>query len=350
MALAFRMLKAERCIQHQSIFKQTERNLAALSISKIHIAALHNQTKRRCLFPRKSLNPSVSHRPFSSIFANGLQTIAMRSNTSNNNQTNLNDSFYKHDLTFLDQIFDSQQSKSPNVSYDVLMLNAPSDSLVRKLCRHANTIICADGGANSVFNCQGGHTGFDVIPHAIVGDLDSVHDDVLESFVSKGTQKILIEDQNDNDFHKALTYLLDMQTESKYIICWGAFGDRFDHEMQGLNVLYKFKMQYDSLHPTKRMMLMTGNNFAMVLDPGKHHIKCAELQGPVCSLIPLYSKATVSTRGLQYNMDNQVLQFGGLISSSNGFVDKENVEIETDELVLFHSSCGLQCELSSLPF
>merc|ERR1712107_152237 len=181
-----------------------------------------------------------------------------------------------------------------------------------------------------------------IIPDAIVGDLDSVRQNVFDYFINKGTKKVLIEDQNDNDFHKGLTYLLNLNTASNYIICWGAFGDRFDHEMSGLNILYKFAREYGKLHPSKRMMLMTAQNFAMVLEPGWHQIQCAALQGPVCSVIPLYSKATVTTRGLQYDMDKQLLQFGGLISSSNGFADKnEKIEIETDELVLFHTSCQL---------
>eukprot|EP00483_Globobulimina_turgida_P013149 UN13173 len=140
-------------------------------------------------------------------------------------------------------------------------------------------------------------------------------------------------------------YLLNMETQSTHIVCWGAFGERFDHEMQGFNVLCKYRFYCDKLYPNKKIMLMTGSNFAMVLKPGKHLIKCAKLQGPICSVIPLYNEAIVSTKGLKYNMDEQLLQFGGLVSSSNAFSDKQNVvQIESDQLIVFHTSCNVKID------
>lgn len=294
----------------------------------------------------RSIIPSYARHRFNSIMNHRSYT----NSNDDDKKEDKNEDVSKCDLTFLDEIFQTQWNTSTkivnhlrrDIGYDVIILNAPGNVLIKKICNHANTIICADGGANSLF--RAGVTGINIIPNAIVGDLDSVEQHILDYFVAKGTEKVLIQDQNDNDFHKSLKYLLDLDTDSKYVICWGAFGERFDHEMQGFNVLCKFKLHYDKLYPNKKVILMTGNNFAMVLKPGKHIIKCAKLQGPICSVIPLYSKTTVSTKGLKYDMNKHILEFGGLVSSSNGFIDKQNVEIETDQMVVFHTSCNVKVD------
>ena len=329
-------LLVRRCLFRQRLFFQSKLKLSAMT-----------STSNKYFFSSiaRSMIPKFAKDRFNSI----INHKRLCSSTNNNNDNN--DDNKEYDLTFLDEIFQTQWNTSSKIEnhlrsdicYDVILLNAPGDVLIKKLCNHANTIICADGGANSLF--RAGITGINIIPDAIVGDLDSVEQHILDYFINKGTKKILIQDQNDNDFHKSLKYLLDLNTNSKYVICWGAFGERFDHEMQGFNVLCKFKLFYDKLYPNKNIILMTGNNFAMVLNQGKHLIKCAKLQGPICSVIPLYNKTTVSTKGLKYDMNKHILQFGGLVSSSNGFINKQNtVQIQTDQMVVFHTSCNVKVD------
>ena len=246
------------------------------------------------------------------------------------------------DLTFLDDIFHSDSnSKQMEQSYDVILLNSPNSGLIPKLCRHSNTVICADGGANSLFESMGSTSLF--VPQAIVGDLDSIKPNVLDCFVERGAASVCIRNQDENDFQKSLHYLLDQHTASQYVICWGAFGDRFDHEMQSFNVLYRHYQPLMDSHPHKMdILLMADRNLAVLLSPGKHRIKCAKLQGPFCGVIPLYSPARVSTRGLKYDMDHAALGFGGLISSSNGIEAADHcVDIETDEIIIFHTTCQL---------
>ena len=248
------------------------------------------------------------------------------------------------DLTFLDDIFCSESTRPIKESYDVILLNAPHNGLIPKLCRGSNTVICADGGANALYKSMDNKSAF--VPNAIVGDLDSIEPQVLDYFVERGTHKICVEDQNQNDFQKSLLYLLDylldQQTESKHIICWGAFGDRFDHQMQSFNVIYKYYRKLKESDSVKNIVLLTDRNFAILLTPGKHHIKCAKLQGPFCGVIPLYSAATVTTNGLKYDMNGTVLEFGGLVSSSNGFTHaSDGIDIETDEIIVLHTTCSI---------
>jgi len=245
------------------------------------------------------------------------------------------------DLTFLDSIFDSDSTDKIKQSYDVILLNSPRSRHIAKLCHHSNTVICADGGANSLFESMDSES--PCIPRAIVGDLDSIRPHVLDHFVERGSEKIWIDNQEENDFEKSLHYLLDQHTESPFIICWGAFGDRFDHEIQSFNVMYKHCAKADDSTSDQSIFAMTDRNFAVLLNAGKHRIECAECQGPFCGVLPLYSAATVSSKGLKYEMNEATLQFGGLISSSNGIAAADKcIEIETDQMIVFHTSCSLK--------
>jgi len=55
-----------------------------------------------------------------------------------------------------------------------------------------------------------------------------------------------------------------------------------------------------------------------------------------CGLIPLDGKALVTTSGLKWNLANQPLRFGDLISTSNSFAEEvKEVFVETDALLLW---------------
>ena len=245
-----------------------------------------------------------------------------------------------HDWRFLDDVFAPSATRLPRANanptpckFDLILLKISdpgSRVLVDRVCQSAETIICADGGANALSK-------LDIVPEAIVGDLDSVEPQVLDRLVQRGARKVLVEEQSTNDMDKALSHLLSLDTPSRHVLCWGAFGDRFDQEMQALNVLHRHKEASSS---DKQVLLMTHGNFAVLLDAGTHRIQCAQLQGPYCSLIPMGAKRTVSSKGLLYDLDRDILEFGGLVSTSNGFKQAEkSVEIETDGLLVFHTSC-----------
>lgn len=261
------------------------------------------------------------------------------SNQSRRSFSETSNTQYNHNFTFLDEIW--KGGKDPATKYDVVLLHCPGDTLIHGLCNHANCVICADGGANALY--RGGDN--EITPYAIVGDLDGIDKNVLDHFVSQGSIKVHKPEQNSNDFEKSLKYLMSLNnrnTNANPIICWGAFGGRFDHEMQAFNVINK--LADPSNHPN--IMLMAPKNFAFVLLPGKHNIQCAQIQGEICGLLPLYGDATVSTSGLKWNLDNQALKFGGLVSSSNELVSY-NIDIQTDNLIVFHTTIDIRNDKES---
>jgi len=93
--------------------------------------------------------------------------------------------------------------------------------------------------------------------------------------------------------------------------------------------------------------LINSQSISWVLQPGKHSIHLPEevlhvpgkseaevLDSLHCGLIPLAGATIVTSTGLKWNLNQDELKFGALISTSNAFASKEIV-IETDKPLLW---------------
>ena len=76
-----------------------------------------------------------------------------------------------------------------------------SSDVLTILCSAAQNIILADGGANTFYKM-----GFKDHPkvRSVVGDLDSINQEVLEHFQNKGIEIKKVFDQNYNDLEKSI--------------------------------------------------------------------------------------------------------------------------------------------------
>ncbi|MCW8813743.1 MAG: thiamine diphosphokinase, partial [Chlorobium sp.] len=92
------------------------------------------------------------------------------------------------------------------------------------------TLICADGGANSALKMK-------LIPDYIIGDLDSISSEASKRF--RNTSKIIeLKGQNDTDVEKCLKYAI----KKKYheALLFGVTGNRLDHTFCNLGIVLKF--------------------------------------------------------------------------------------------------------------
>ncbi|XP_064524864.1 thiamin pyrophosphokinase 1 isoform X7 [Pseudopipra pipra] len=145
---------------------------------------------------------------------------------------------------------------------------------------------CADGGANRLYYItEGSQERF--LPDYISGDFDSIQPEVKEFYKVKGCELIETMDQDLTDFTKCLQ-ILQKKIEKK--------------GLQG-----KHKLRVD-----------TG------------------LEGAWCGLIPIANSCeSVTTTGLKWNLTNQVLKFGTLVSTSNTYDGSGIVTVETDKPLLW---------------
>ena len=82
-----------------------------------------------------------------------------------------------------------------------------------------NTLICADGGANSARKLN-------IVPDYIIGDLDSIGESTLKYYSGKSVIK-KINRQDDTDVEKCLKFAIGKNAAEAVLV--GVTGDRLDH-------------------------------------------------------------------------------------------------------------------------
>ena len=248
-------------------------------------------------------------------------------------------------------------------------------SVFERLWRASDLRICADGGANRLYDAtiltwskfleqeassEEEKQANQYIPDAIVGDLDSIRDEVKEYYQRcglhgrgaigeknsglqvhhqhSGCRIVRNPDENSNDFEKALAYIKAQQDESMRqssmddlhhdtfyhkwkVYVYGAFDGRFDQTMASIHALYKWKNVFECL------VLYNEETSARLLLPHvTNTIRVDQLfEGPACGLLPIGCRCDkITTTGLKWNFsaskDNEEpdsMEFGGLISTSN---------------------------------
>lgn len=187
------------------------------------------------------------------------------------------------------------------------------------LWSNASNKICADGGYTRLIDySQSKHPLF-YLPNYIVGDMDSISPDTLNIAREKNIEIITNLDQNTNDFQKSINLIESLQNSSTShplnIAVIGALGGRFDHTAASISILHKF--------PHHHIWLVDNTTIVTLIPAGKHEIHInKEIEGIVCGIIPFAGPATVTTSGLQWNLNNQILSMESLISTSNKIVDQ----------------------------
>lgn len=274
------------------------------------------------------------------------------------------------------KFFDDRQTETP---YALLILNQPLNvRAYGQVAPHgmqqrgvetialtlpASMIICVDGGANHLHKIfQVDKSPFDRVslfrsrviadtqylyivpqlPNAIVGDLDSLEDDVHDFFRDAGaTQIVRVSEQDSTDFAKALRWLRK-QGVSKLgdridVVALGGLGGRVDQCFSTIHHLFMAVSDPDLLNgdiyllseQSLSFVLQKGRNLIHGLAPGQSK-KFRENVG----IIPIRGPATVSTSGLEWDIRDWRTEFGGQVSTSN-HIKADEVRIETSDRLLF---------------
>lgn len=162
-------------------------------------------------------------------------------------------------------------------------------------------------------------------PSLITGDLDSCYPESLKYF--SDTTVVKTPDQDDTDFTKALkvldTYVDILDLQHVVVICESS--GRFDQIIANINTLFKYNQQ----KPRPAVYILTSNSVTWLLPPtdeiNMHEIYIPEVARKFwCSLVPIGSEAIVKTTGLKWNLDDDVMKFGGIVSTSNAYDNNSN--------------------------
>ena len=105
----------------------------------------------------------------------------------------------------------------------------PELETARALLQADDYIIAADGGANHLMKMG-------ILPEIVIGDLDSVDEDILFELTSAEVRiEQYSEDKDETDIQLALHYAIELQPASILIV--GALGGRLDQTLANLSIL-----------------------------------------------------------------------------------------------------------------
>eukprot|EP00268_Persea_americana_P049042 TRINITY_DN5221_c0_g2_i4.p1 TRINITY_DN5221_c0_g2~~TRINITY_DN5221_c0_g2_i4.p1 ORF type:complete len:238 (-),score=30.82 TRINITY_DN5221_c0_g2_i4:2121-2834(-) len=206
-------------------------------------------------------------------------------------------------------------NSGPTLTYALVVLNQPLPRFTPLLWKHAQLRLCADGGANRLYDEMPA-----LLPHEdpldvrhrykpdiIKGDMDSIRPEVQEFYIKLGTEVVDESyDQDTTDLHKCVNFILDctpnMEKSNLRILVSGALGGRFDHEVGNINVLHRFS--------NVRIVLLSDDCLIQLLPKTRHHeihIQ-SSVEGPHCGLIPIGEpSASTTTTGLQWDLSKYIM-------------------------------------------
>ena len=214
-------------------------------------------------------------------------------------------------------------------------IRRPPSPLFDKLWAQSSFHVCADGGGNRLYKATEGSV-LKYRPDLITGDLDSLKKVTKDYYYEMGVNIVQQYDQDYNDLDKSIRSIPESY---KTCFVYGAFGGRFDQEMASVQALFNY------IDKVGQIWLFSDQNAAILLKPGEHRIYCPNFgdeipqpslgEGPTCGLIPIgHPCEQVTTSGLKWNLEDNPLEFGGLVSTSNRVMESE-VKIICSHALLF---------------
>lgn len=185
--------------------------------------------------------------------------------------------------------------------------------------QHAHVILAANGGADALLSCN-------VIPHYIIGDLDSLQGNPCTDYPSSTI--IHKPEQSETDFQKTLDYAINVLKAQKIVVL-GAEGNRIDHTLSALGA---------ALPATAIASIRFVFRFAIahLLVPQSGTLRLKTPIGTLVSLIPLLPTDISHTEGLHWNASSLHLAPGIRDGVSNRTTAEEiTLSIQTGALAVF---------------
>nr|POF02091.1 thiamine pyrophosphokinase 1 [Quercus suber] len=226
----------------------------------------------------------------------------------------------------------------------LVVLNSPIGDYryFSRLKSHSAFTICADGGANQLFDLMASQgQAFPLTaalakakPDLIHGDLDSLWPHVRDAYESIGVEISRDPDQYSTDLGKALKVIMARVEEVKDILVLGSIGGRVD---QGIGILHELYREQVVRHPTIRFWLFSESSITTVLLAGTTVIHTPLGEGLIkrnVGILPLYGQATISTKGLEWDVQDWETRMGEMVSTNNHIMEDE-ISITCDKAVLF---------------
>ncbi|WP_051688148.1 thiamine diphosphokinase [Desulfofalx alkaliphila] len=178
---------------------------------------------------------------------------------------------------------------------------------IKKLIKEGCRIICADGGAVHA-------KAMGVKPDLIIGDMDSVSEEVLQHYRLNGVETCPFPREKD-EVDTELAIEKAVKLGCREILLLGATGGRIDHTLGNIHLLVKaanLGVKATMVDERHRISLATAQQGVKICGP----------IGGLVSLLPLTTEVTgVTSTGLKWELNDGSFRIGKPFGISNELVD-----------------------------
>jgi thiamine pyrophosphokinase len=179
--------------------------------------------------------------------------------------------------------------------------------------KDAIMIVCCDGSAESLIN-----TG--IQPFAIVGDMDSLNDELRNRFADR---IYIDEDQETNDLTKAVQWC--QHDGYNDLVILGATGTREDHTIGNISLLVEY-----AKYLNVKMITDTGEFI-----PFLNSCKVNSFPGQQVSIFSIDTSTEISSSGLRYPLNRKILKNWWEATLNEAVGDYFELEFEDGPVIVF---------------
>lgn len=193
--------------------------------------------------------------------------------------------------------------------------------------RSYDIVIAVDGGLKSAMK-------LDVMPDYIVGDFDTIEEDILKKYMQvDGISIIRLNPEKDlTDTQSAIEKAIELSTD--YIEIIGGTGTRLDHTIANIHTLQMMEGRC-------REAVITNENNRIRIIYDKYVIKKGEQFGKYVSFLPLTDVVEkITLKGFKYPLKDFDFTIKGTLGLgvSNEIIDEEaEVSLKSGRLIMIES-------------
>jgi thiamine pyrophosphokinase len=200
-------------------------------------------------------------------------------------------------------------------SYTVVVADGtfPTHEIPLGYLRNAKRIVCCDGSTHGLI-IEG------MQPEAIVGDLDSLSDELATRFADR---LFLDENQDTNDLTKAVSWCSEMGY--KDIVIVGATGKREDHTLGNISLLAEYIK-------TVNVIMVTDTG---ILKPLLKSSSLSSFPGQQISIFSIDTDTMVTSHGLRYPLNRTKISNWWFATLNEALGESFSLEFDSGRLIIY---------------
>lgn len=189
----------------------------------------------------------------------------------------------------------------------------PTHEIPLSYLRNTERIICCDGSVRSLVNAG-------YIPDAIVGDMDSLSDDLAEQFIDR-----LFRDRNleTNDLTKTVTWC--RKKGYKDLVIVGATGKREDHTIGNISLLAEYIKDVNVIMVTDTGMFL----------PFLESSSISSFPGQQVSIFSIDPETEITSKGLRYPLIRTRIRNWWVATLNESLGDSFSLEFNDGRLIVY---------------